>query len=87
MEGKRGVTVWAVDSIAHSEAGDSSPPLHIQRTDISGARVYSYQLGGEVSHLWTANNDSGSPVASGVYLWLLESDSKPPASGKIAMIR
>lgn len=55
--------------------------------DISGTRVYSYQLGGEVSHLWTATNNSGDAVASGVYLWVLESDSKPPTSGKIAVIR
>jgi photosystem II stability/assembly factor-like uncharacterized protein len=55
--------------------------------DVSGAEVYSCQLGGANSLLWQAVNNNSQEVASGVYLWLVEGKSQPTVTGKIAVIR
>jgi hypothetical protein len=82
--------------VANARADGSAPGVSfanltgydtLEIYDVSGAEVYTCRLVGATSHLWQVVNNNGQEVASGVYLWLLESENKPAVSGKIAVLR
>jgi len=54
---------------------------------LDGVKVDEFEVAGTGRVQWDAKNSQGRPVASGVYLYLIESGSGEKFAGKVAVVR